>query len=58
VRINSAVEMIFERGEEGGPEIEVDSSFKTFMGHGRLNSVLGSYSISISGIDFPPINPT
>jgi hypothetical protein len=40
---------------EGEPENEVDSSFKNyfFMGHGRLDFVLGSYSIPV--IDFPPI---
>ncbi len=43
------MELILER-REGGPENEVDSSFKNlqFMGHDRLDSLLGSYSGAVN----------
>jgi hypothetical protein len=57
VRIDSAVELILGRGQ-GEPENEVDSCFKNyyFMGHGRLDFVLGSFSVP--GIDFSSHNPS
>jgi hypothetical protein len=38
------VKFIFGRGG-GGPENEVDSNFKNVMAHGRLDSIIDSYSI-------------
>ncbi len=45
-------------GGEGEPENEVDSSFKNYhlMGHGRLDSILGS--CSVPAIDFSSHNPS
>ncbi len=39
---------------KGGPENEVDSS-QHFMEYGRLDAILGSYSIPVQESSFPPI---
>jgi hypothetical protein len=53
MRIGSVVELILGRGE-GGPDNKVASSFqnKHFMGHGRLDSILGSYSVPRTDFSF------
>jgi hypothetical protein len=49
VRINSVVEWILGRGWREDSRKKVDLKF-TFIGYGRLDSILGSYSIP--GINF------
>jgi hypothetical protein len=58
VGIDSFLEMILGGGGGGRGENEVYFSVKNqhFMGHGRLDSMLGSYSVP--GIDFSSPSPS